>query len=60
MEQAPSQAGFGGRVSYTYSALKDNQVGETNVGAPLNHYNYIASMPACTTTTFAVMLQPDG
>ncbi len=54
----PSGAGFGGRVSYTYSALKDNQVGETNVGAPLNHYNYIASMPACTTTTFAACFNP--
>ena len=45
--------GWGGRVSYTYSALMDNQVGETNFyslvspGFPLNNYNYIASMPRC-------------
>jgi hypothetical protein len=42
---------FGGRVSYTYSALKDNQFGETNFfsnngpGLPLNAYNYIAGSP---------------
>jgi len=45
--------GFGGRFSYTYSVLKDNQVGETNfytnngVGGPLNHYNYDGAFPAC-------------
>ena len=45
--------GWGGRFSYTYSVLKDNQVGETNfysnrgVGTPVNNYNYMASMPAC-------------
>jgi hypothetical protein len=45
--------GFGGRVSYTYSGLMDNQVGETNFyslvspGLPLNNFNYIASMPRC-------------
>jgi hypothetical protein len=45
--------GWGGRVSYTFSALMDNQVGQTNFysavspGLPLNNYNYIASMPAC-------------
>jgi hypothetical protein len=45
--------GWGGRVSYTYSVLKDNQVGETNFysfvspGLPLNNYNYIASTPRC-------------
>jgi len=45
--------GWGGRVSYTYSVLKDNQVGETNFysfvspGLPLNNYNYISSMPRC-------------
>ncbi len=38
--------GFGGRVSYTYSNLKDNQIGEGNYYtgggyAPLNNYNYI-------------------
>ena len=39
--------GFGGRVSYTYSVLKDNLVGEDNFyspispGLPLNNYNYI-------------------
>ncbi len=45
--------GWGGRVSYTYSVLKDNQIGETNfysnVGTnPLNNYNYNPSAPACT------------
>jgi hypothetical protein len=45
--------GIGGRVSYTYSALTDNQVGESNFyslvspGLPLNNFNYIASMPHC-------------
>jgi hypothetical protein len=45
--------GIGGRISYTYSALMDNQVGETNFyslvspGLPLNNFNYISSMPAC-------------
>ena len=45
--------GWGGRFSYTYSVLKDNQVGETNffsnrgVGQPMNNYNYDASMPGC-------------
>ena len=44
--------GWGGRVSYTYSVLKDNQIGETNFysavgGTPLNNYNYIPSAPAC-------------
>jgi hypothetical protein len=45
--------GWGGRFSYTYSVLRDNQVGETNfysnrgVGGPMNHYNYMANMPAC-------------
>jgi hypothetical protein len=46
--------GFGGRVSYTYSVLKDNQIGESNFytnngnAVPINNYNYIASMPACS------------
>jgi hypothetical protein len=59
-----STRGFGGRVSYTYSVLKDNQVGESNFytsngsGAPLNNYNYIASLPACTTTNFAACYNP--
>ena len=45
--------GFGGRFSYTYSQLKDNQVGESNFYAaispalPMNNYNYVPSMPAC-------------
>ena len=45
--------GLGGRFSYTYSQLKDNQVGEGNFYAavspaiPMNNYNYIPSMPAC-------------
>ena len=45
--------GFGGRFSYTYSQLKDNQVGEGNFyvavspALPMNNYNYIPSMPAC-------------
>ena len=46
--------GLGGRFSYTYSRLKDNQVGESNFytavspALPMNNYNYIPSMPACT------------
>jgi hypothetical protein len=49
--------GVGGRVSYTFSALMDNQVGESNFystvspGLPLNNYNYLASMPHCTAGT---------
>src|SRR5262249_8949373 len=45
--------GFGGRFSYTYSRLMDNQIGESNfytnngVGGPMNTYNYLASLPAC-------------
>jgi hypothetical protein len=45
--------GWGGRFSYTYSVLKDNQVGETNFYAavspalPINNYNFIASASAC-------------
>ena len=44
--------GWGGRASYTYSVLKDNQIGETNFysavgGTPLNNYNYNPSAPAC-------------
>ena len=46
--------GWGGRISYTYSVLKDNQIGETNffatpaysqssnTSAAINNYNYIA------------------
>jgi trimeric autotransporter adhesin len=57
--------GFGGRISYTYSNLKDNQVGESNFYSaggtnPLNNYNYISSMPACTTTNFAACYNPDA
>jgi hypothetical protein len=45
--------GWGGRFSYTYSVLKDYQIGESNfytnngVGGALNHYNYDADKPAC-------------
>jgi hypothetical protein len=45
--------GWGGRVSYTYSVLKDNQFGEGNFytavspGLPINNYNYLTSAPAC-------------
>ena len=60
-----STHGFGGRVSYTYSNLKDNQIGETNFYSaggtnPFNNYNYISSMPACTTTNFAACYNPDA
>jgi hypothetical protein len=60
----PTRSGIGGRVSYTYSVLKDNQVGETNFytnngnGVVLNSFNYMASMPACTSTTFAACYDP--
>ena len=42
--------GWGGRVSYTYSVLKDNLVGEGNFYSaggfnPLNNYNYIPGSP---------------
>jgi len=46
--------GWGGRVSYTYSVLKDNQFSEGNFYTypnggtlPMNNYNYISSAPAC-------------
>ena len=45
--------GWGGRVSYTYSQLKDNLWAEGNFYAavspalPINNYNYLASAPAC-------------
>ena len=51
--------GWGGRFSYTYSVLKDNQMGETNFYSnrgnttPVNNYNYMAvanngsATPAC-------------
>jgi hypothetical protein len=44
--------GWGGRMSYTYSVLKDNQLGETNFYSnvatnPTNNYNYNPSAPAC-------------
>jgi hypothetical protein len=45
--------GWGGRFSYTYSVLKDNQIGETNffsnrgVGTPMNNYNFDANFPGC-------------
>jgi trimeric autotransporter adhesin len=42
--------GWGGRVSYTYSVLKDNLIGESNFYSaggynPLNNYNYIQGSP---------------
>jgi trimeric autotransporter adhesin len=42
--------GIGGRVSYTYSVLKDNQMGEGNFYSaggtnPMNNYNYIPGSP---------------
>jgi hypothetical protein len=46
--------GWAGRFSYTYSVMKDNQVGESNfysnngVGGPINNYNYDATLPACS------------
>jgi hypothetical protein len=46
-------SGIGGRFSYTYSQLKDNQFGEDNFympvspGLPMNNYNYVASLPDC-------------
>src|SRR5262245_58339533 len=45
--------GWGGRFSYTYSVLKDNQFGETNFysavspGLAMNNYNFISSAPGC-------------
>jgi len=42
---------FGGRASYTYSVLKDNQFGESNFfsnagpGLPLNSYAYLEGSP---------------
>ena len=60
----PTKGGLGGRVSYTYSVLKDNQIGEANFytnrgnGVPVNNYNYIASMPGCTTTSYAACFNP--
>ncbi len=46
--------GWGGRFSYTYSVLKDNQFAEGNFYAapnggnlPMNNYNYVSSAPAC-------------
>ena len=52
--------GWGGRVSYTYSRLMDNQMGETNFysnranSTPVNNYNFMAvssngsAAPACS------------
>ena len=45
--------GWGGRVSYTYSVLKDNQFAEGNFytavspALPINNYNYVSSAPVC-------------
>ena len=58
---------FGGRISYTYSRLMDNQMAETNFYSsagtgpnPLNNYNFLSYMPACTTTNFAACYNPDA
>jgi hypothetical protein len=58
--------GWGGRISYTYSVLKDNQIGQANFYSggsgfnPLNNYNYMPNMPACTTTNNAACYNPDA
>jgi hypothetical protein len=44
--------GWGGRFSYTYSVLKDNQFGESNFFStrnanPMNNYNYDSTKPEC-------------
>jgi hypothetical protein len=57
--------GFGGRVSYTYSVLKDNQIGEGNFYSaggnnPINAYNYLASAPACSGNNFAACYNPNA
>ena len=45
--------GIGGRFSYTYSVLKDNQIGEDNFymttspALPMNNYNYLSWAPKC-------------
>ena len=57
-------SGWGGRVSYTYSVLKDNQFGETNFyslvspGFPQNNYNYMSNMPACSGNNNAACYNP--
>ena len=64
VEQA-DDARLGGRVSYTYSVLKDNQVGEANFYSARRHQSaeqlqLHRSMPACTTTNFAACYNPDA
>jgi hypothetical protein len=44
--------GWAARVSYTYSRLQDNQIGESNfysnrLSTPMNNYNYDYTQPAC-------------
>jgi hypothetical protein len=45
--------GFGGRFNYTYSVLKDNQIGESNFyssvspALAVNNYNYLSSASDC-------------
>ncbi len=56
---------FGGRASYTWSRLMDNQVAEGNFYSaggfnPMNNYNYLAYAPACTTTNAAACYNPDA
>jgi hypothetical protein len=55
--------GWGGRISYTYSHLMDNQWGETNFysndsALPLNPYNYNPYAPACTGNNNAACYNP--
>lgn len=65
-----TNGGFGGRFSYTYSRLEDNQFGEQNfysnggaVGngfGTTNNYNFMSWMPECTTTNAAACYNPDA
>ena len=55
--------GWGGRVSYTYSHLMDNQWGETNFysndsALPLNTWNFNPTAPACSGNNNAACYNP--